>query len=396
MRPLALLSLLLGLVPTVGLAEDAPRQRSARLGGLWADVLVPEDTRRFYREGVAHLIDGLGPQQADLLDDPPFAELEIALRRFARARPHYPNDPDLAFYTAIALTRYERPAREGGVERRVDEAVDAWQRLRDIAPSYMPARVAVELAALYARRGELERSVAEYEAALGLVVPDAAWLMMRTYQSTPWERRLAMLFASPPVELIHGNLAECRMHLGQLDRAVTHYRASILISTDPQTRTLGLWGLALAQQRLGDRDAFLRTARRAIATDPLAADMRFDRLRDRYGSMAVLHHPTVFFEPAFEIHAYHAIGYEAYAGMATHDGSRWRVLGLALQSWRRYLAMGGTSSRFAGNARAAVERLEREIEALPEDPPNRTSPWGISDRHRWRARDEPWLPLNLP
>ncbi|MBX3275258.1 MAG: hypothetical protein KF729_33640 [Sandaracinaceae bacterium] len=381
-------ALVLALVALGAPAPAVAQPRTHRTG--WTDHLTPpsgdvtaRDARRFVRQGLFYLLSGLG--RGSSLDDAPWRNLERALVRFELARRVLPDDVDLAYYTAVALDRWERPAPEGGLERNVDDAIAAFERVRALDPDYAPARVAFALALLYARRGELATVAAEYERALALDVPEPAWLMHRTYLPHPFEERLAFLYAGVDRSLVHGNLAENHMLLGDLDAAVRHYRLAQSGARDPMSRALALFGLALAQHRAGDAEGALAAAREAIALDPLVDDPEHFEVQDRWGALAVLHHDAVFFEPACEIHAYHAVAYEAFAT----SRERFRRAGLeaALTSWRSFLVEGGAASRFAAHARAEVARLEAELAraGAPREPAPHPGELGA------RAAREPWL-----
>ena len=392
MRSVLVLSIVCSaLVPRCACAQEA-RARSG-----WAELLEPgrQEAREHVEAGLGRLLDAVGPRQTDMLDGEDWMLIEQALSRFDRARRFLADDPELAYYTAIALSRWRRPAREGGFEMRVEDALAAWHRLREIAPDFMPARVSFEIAMMNSRRGELEEATAEYESALQRGSPSTAVLMTRTYMPTQAEYDLALLFVSPALETVHGNLAENRMLLGELGEAIRHYQAARLESLTPFSAVLNQWGLALAFERSGEHEQALATARAAISADPLAFDPRFERLQWEYGAFAALHHPDVFFEPGYEIQAYHALGYEAYAGMPDRLGSRRRYLDAALRSWRRYLVEGGTSSRFGAATRPEGARLEHAIEALPAEPRSGGPAWPTRPpAPRWAPNGGPWLPLD--
>lgn len=389
------LALTLGLLLTSApaLAQEPAASRSRRaVHGDWANLLTPprddvtrRDAQRFVRQGLFYLLTALGPPS--VLDDAPSVQLDRALVRFERAQRLLPDDVDLAYYTAVALDRWERPARDGGMERRVEESLAAWHRVRELDPEYAPARVAFALALLHARRQELEEATAEYEIALATDVPESAIFMGRTYLPNPMEVRLANLYFSLEPATVHNNLAENLMLLGDLDGAIAHYQRALSGAHGTMSRALTTWGLALAQHRAGEPEAGLSAAREAITLDPVAGDPELTALQERWGALAVLHHPEVFFEPVYELHAYQAVGYEAYA--SAHE--RWRRAGLesALTSWRRFLAEGGVASRFAAHARAQITRLEAEL-AHTDGAGAAASP-AVGDSNWIRSTNEPWL-----
>lgn len=342
-----------------------PARAQAPNGG-WPEVFDPERRLglRYKQEGLYRLIQGMDGRTLDpqLGDPPAHLLLDQALIRFDRARRRLPADAELAFYTAMALTRYERPAPDGGQEHRVAEAIDAWERVREIDPSFHPDRVAYELASLHMRRQEFPEARAEYEMALRHAVPPTVELMNRFYLASPVEERLALLFRPITPGAVYGNLAEAAMLTGDLGSAIRYYRGAADDSAEPVTRCLALWGLALASERSGAHTDALAFAARAMREDPVAAVMVADwqRVAMVHGPFAVLHLDFVFFEPRHEIHAYEALGHEARARPA--DGAvDVTQLRAALQSWRFFLAEGGSASRWAASARARVAELEREI-----------------------------------
>lgn len=337
-------------------------ERDPRAG--WREIADPERRigRLFLREGLRRLLDAMNGQDPELGDAHESLVYDQALLRFDRARRSLPDDPELAYYTAVALTNYQRPGEDGGVERRVDEAIDAWHRLRAIDPSFAAAQTAFHLGALHMQRQEFALARAEYEAALRAVVPppvelfDYSWL-----RPAPSEEMIERLWASPPATLIHGNLAEAAMLIGDLDTAIAHYRATVNdAGADPLARVLALWGLALALDRDGAHEEAVRAAGDAIAQDPIRGVPGLEHLVQRHGVLAALHYPTVFFEPRCEIHAYEALGHEA---LARGEGGDRAELRRAQRSWRLFLAEGGSTTRYAPIARAHVDRLEREFGA---------------------------------
>lgn len=358
--------LCVALVTASGLAVTLPasssRAQTSDLavddGGGWAEVFDAE--RRmgllYRRHGLARLLQAMGTQRPYLGDGPRWMLLEQALVRFERARRRIGEDPELAYYTAYALTRWQRPGRDGGLELRVDEAIDAWHRLRELAPDYMPDRVAYELALLHMRRHEFARARAEYEAALRHAIPPTVQIANRFYLANQSEISLAELFIPLDPAQLHGNMAEVTMLAGDLPAAAHHYRVALDRAIGPYTRTLAHFGLSLALSRMDDHEGALETAGQAIREDPAGADPDAQRLHRAHGPLAVLHLESVFFEPPWELHAYEAIGHEAWAREPGVD--RTEHLRSALRSWRLFLTEGGITSRYAAHARAHAARLE--------------------------------------
>ncbi len=342
----------------------------------------------YRQEGLARLLQSFLPDHPELGDTAPYLLVEQALIRFERARRLLPDDAELAYLTAVALSRYRRPAQDGGTEHRDEEAMDAWRRVRRLDPTLHAGRVAFEIAALHMRRHEFAEARAEYEAALEHAVPPTLELMDRFYLPTGAERQLAYLFAPIQPVSVHGNLAEAAMLTGDLAGALEHYRAALEASDRPDTRVLALWGLALASDRSGAHDDALRFAHRAIQEDPLAGHSQHMDLSRRHGPFAILHFDGVYFEPRCEIHAYEALGHEALA-RAPGAAADAQALRRALVAWRLFLAEGGNASRFAPAARRHVARLEAEVEPRPSEParPRRRAP---------RERPAPARPTRAP
>jgi tetratricopeptide (TPR) repeat protein len=328
----------------------------------------------YRQEGLLRLLQAMSPDvelSAALGSPPRWLLLDQALLRFERAARLTPDDPELAYYRAVALTRYERNGTDGSAEYRSDEAIEALQRVRELDPTFLPDRVAYELAMLHMRAHDFERARAEYETALRESVPAHLTLIDRQYPAAATEYRLAQLFTSLDVANLHGNLAEAAMLTGDVESALEHYRAALATSDDPITRALAQWGLALALERSGAHTEALQAATLALRADPVAALGQrpdFARLSQQRGPFAVLYLPFVFFEPPSERHAYEALGHEALARAdgATVDAEQLRE---AVQAWRLFLAAGGNASRYAPIARSALDRLERELAPPAPSPP---------------------------
>ena len=329
----------------------------------WGDYTSPERRRgrQLRRQGLLKLLDA---QQSspDSLGPPPDVLFDQALVRFERALRDLPGDADLLYFRAVALAGWEREV-DGREERRTEEAIQAFEELRRVAPEYHADRVAFELAILRSRAGDHRGAVDEYRRALAAAtlrpVPPPHALLDR-------ERMLASLFDPVSMATVHLNLAENLMLLGELDAAIASYRRAVeRTREDPLGRVLALWGLALALDRGGDHAEAMVTARRAIQLDPFAVpqpalDARFGIDRAAHGPMAILHSRLVFFEPAYELHAYDAIGWEALAGSAERErlggASRQELLRRARLSWASYLTAGGNEAPHGEHARRAAPR----------------------------------------
>jgi tetratricopeptide (TPR) repeat protein len=289
---------------------------------------------------------------------------EQALIRFERARRTLPDDPDLLYFRAVALSGWHADLDGDGVdEHRTEEAIDAFEDLRRVAPEYHPDRVAFSLALLHARRSALREAITEYERVIASTIGPPSPLH---YGVADRERALAGLFTPQPLATAYLNMAEALMLLGEpesLARAVESYRrASELGAGDPFDRATALWGLAVALDRAGDHREAILAAQRAIDADPVPDDVaRLGIDHQSHGPMAILHSTLVFFEPAHEVHAYDALGWEALARRAGGDADRRELLERAVRAWREHLTGGGNAGAYADHARGAVERIEQEL-----------------------------------
>lgn len=341
----------------------------------WGDYLAPDrrTARQLRRDGLVKLLDARA-SRSDGLGPPPEVLYEQALIRFERARRALPDDADLLYFTALALAGWHR-AEGGHEERRTDEAIAAFEELRRVDPEYHADRVAFELALLRSRLGDHAGAIAEYRRAIDAAMLDPA---PPPYAITDRERDLALLYRGVTLETVHLNLAENTMMVGDLESAIASYRmASELARDSPVTRVLALWGLALALDRSGDSREALRTARRAIQGDPFPSDEpRLGIDHAAHGPMAILHSQLVFFEPAYEVHAYDGIGWEAMAGAAS-GADREELLRRARLAWTAYLTGGGNAGQHGDHARRAAERIEREIAPGREAPRGARIPRGI-------------------
>jgi tetratricopeptide (TPR) repeat protein len=362
--------LALGL--TLGLPGEA-LQAQEITGGMpragepsWADYAAPERrvARQLRRDGLVRLLDAQRTEP-DSIGPPPEVLFEQALVRFSRARRALAHDPDLLYFTALALAGWSRDVG-GREERRTEEAIAAFEELRALDPDYHPDRVALELAALQYRRGELRAAATEYGRAIERThLPPAP----TPYLLTDRESELALLFTPVRLEVAHRDRAECLMLLGELGEAVQGYRRALELSrSGTLEHVLTLWGLALALDRSGDHREALATARRAIEGDPFAraqpGDHRLRLDRRAHGPMAILHsRRLVLFEPSYEVHAYDGLGWEALASLDEGRDPREDLLRRARLAWTSYLTGGGNASVHAEHASRAAARLDAELGA---------------------------------
>jgi tetratricopeptide (TPR) repeat protein len=160
------------------------------------------------------------------------------------------------------------------------------------------------------------------------------------------------------------NLAETRMHLGDLQGAIDDYREVARLSARlpaSETAPLAIWGLAVALDRSGDNPGGEREARFAME---LERQMGLQRLLRDKG--------TVFFVPDYEIHWYEGLGAGAIARVETsarHRAAWWHE---AEKSFSEYVkAAERKNDRWLPIAKARlrdakVERERAEVAAAKE------------------------------
>ncbi len=338
----------------------------ARIGvGSWRDLGHPErrEARLLQRQGVALLL--LAASSADDgLEPPSQVRVEQALARFDRALAALGDDPELAFYRGIALSRFVREEAGGRALRRTEDAIAELGRVRALDPSYEPVAVAWHLALLHTRvesfaaaRGEYERVRAGQRLAATPMAPPSAR-----------EEALYILFTPPEPGVVELNLAEVTMLDGDPQRARRLYDGVVeAAERGSHLAALGLFGRALAEERVGAHAEALASALAATRVwTPSSADPELVELVARHGPVAALHVPGVGFDPRWEIHAYEALAHEALAREATTaaargrgapeaaDGARER----ARRSLRAFFAVGGERSRYREVAERALQRLE--------------------------------------
>ncbi len=250
--------------------------------------------------------------------------IENAIVRLREAEELAPNNPDVLHALGLALRDWERPGPLDAcsAQRRDDEAIAVFERLRRHHPQHRPAAVAYDLAILYTRTLQFERAMQCYA--------EAAPLEMDTAQ----------------LPVLLSNWAEVTMLAGNLMDAVRLYQRAVELSVDRREYLLPLWGMAVALDRLGERESALEHVTRALVAEG--------------GSMAILHSDGVFFEPESEIHYYEALGHEAASRMPDADVSD--ALIKAAASWRTFFTTGGDQTPWAASARDNLARIEQEIE----------------------------------
>ncbi len=308
---------------TVGVA--VPEARASERTAL----RMPEAASRFwwtlrrpnYRVGRMHFAEGRERyrfaqmlQRSGASGPGPQAALREAIVRLQRAHLRAPEDPEILLYLGLATSKVERTLADGTVRRRTAEAIGHLRRLAAMAPDYETNLVQAELGVLLTRQNDYAGAAEAY-----LVAIDAALIDAET--------------AIP-----HLNLAEVLMLAGHLRRAVHHYERAEAISLESRasaldsTVTLARFGLAIATDRLDDHARAIEHAHRG----------------DSHGrGLALLHDDSgVFFEPAYEIHWYDALAYEARAAHASSPASRFTQLRAAVSTWHRFVVQSDGESPF--------------------------------------------------
>lgn len=307
------------LAPRAALAQSSARPRAS--SAFWRLVRHPELRRvaMLQEQGRTLLRDAA---VADLAQTRT-AMLDEAIRSLRAAHRIAPRDASVAFDLAEALSLHE-----GGDEAARDaESLGLLAQVRLFDPTYETASVAFREGVVLTRRLRFADAVEAYERALRFALDDTSGL----------------------VTITESNLAETLMSLGRLDESVAHYERAIELSEG--RNVLGLWGLAVAQDRAGRTRAALASAQRALTSDP----------RDPDRQMQALYDPGVFFVPEYDKLYYVALGFEARAEMADTDDARVRDLQRALASWRTYLSMGGSDGPWATAARTHLGALEARL-----------------------------------
>jgi len=239
------------------------------------------------------------------------------MRRLRLAEQLVPGDPEVLLLLAQAASQWENVDASGHTRRLVDQSRELYERVRALDPDYEPATVAFGLGLAHTRTHDFDLAAGEYE------------------------RAITVSFTADAI--MYGNLAEVNMLAGDLGRAVAHFERAIEVAQrNGKPAELLLWGLAVALDRLGEHVNALEQAGRAIAVGGRA--------------MEPLHRGDVFYEPAYEIHWYEALGNEALARTSTGQ-SRRAFLRAAEQSYHRFLSEGGEESLWADLARRHATRL---------------------------------------
>lgn len=242
--------------------------------------------------------------------------IQAAVERLERARKLAPNDPAMlhAHASALALWQDLGPPWECSVKRRDDEAVALLEELSAKHPSYAPERMAFELGVLLTRSGRFVEATTAYARADALSIDGDAGVA-------------------------RANLAETQMLAGDLERAIESYTRALEKAQAGHGHALAVWGLALALDRSGDHARALERLQRAFGASG--------------EGLLVLRGEGVFFVPAYEVHAYEALGHEARAQLLAEPGEQSAALRAAAASHRAFIAGAAHAQRTGTQAGAA-------------------------------------------
>jgi tetratricopeptide (TPR) repeat protein len=233
-----------------------------------------------------------------------------------------PSDPRLARVEAQAL-----------VEADVGREADA-RRLLEGALEALPAgsRAASAWRTLAFALARLDDQKAEYRAYSKLI-------------ELTWDPQIrANAFA---------NRGDVAMLGGDLAGARSDYEQAIRAGGDPEIVALARYGLAVAEERLGDLPAAYAALDKALAlrlpVPPFSSEDPLDL-------------PGVYFVPPYEENYIRALRAMAVGRRATEAGERRDAYEIAVAEWDTYLARSAETEPFRENARAHRARSERELE----------------------------------
>jgi tetratricopeptide (TPR) repeat protein len=219
------------------------------------------------------------------------------------------SDPRLRYDLGLVLAKLNRHA----------EAVVVLESAYAFAKDHPLAEDGVfELAICYAKLGEHAKEESAY---------------LRAIEATDRQLHKAVIYS---------NLAESRMAQGQLDEAIDAAESSILLDGD---NAASRYNLAILKDRSGDAAGALESAKHAIELDPKGD---------------LLDGESVFFEPAYERHWYHALQRQALSERELGE-PRKLLLMAALVAYQQWLEESAPTDRFRKRCEEAITRLEKQL-----------------------------------
>lgn len=301
-RGLALATAL--LIASPGASADTDIWDMAAVPRLARDLSAYREAERLF---VASLRPGFDQDRRQLL--------AMAARTLERADAS--NSPDIRPRTLYGrvIARLGHLSPPDQERELIARASDLLEKAIAIAPDDPVATEArFTLAVAWARLGQPRKEIAVYDELLAR-------------EPSRQERAVILM-----------NQAEAFMVLGDLDRSVAGYRASIRLAAD---QPLAYWGLAVALDRNGDNPGAVAAAATALTFDPDAS---------------ALHDPNVFFMPGYDRFWYDALGAMARARKEkTPELAKlwWKA---ASAFWGRYVEQASDDDRWT-TAAAARRKL---------------------------------------
>jgi tetratricopeptide (TPR) repeat protein len=251
--------------------------------------------------------------------------LDNAIVRLERAETLAKNEPEILYALGRALMAWEQPGPPYSCasSRRDRDATSVLQKLRLVRPDFLADAVAMDLGVVLTRSRHFPEAARAYADAIALAIDGSETAVLRA------------------------NLAEVTMLAGELEPAIDHYQRALKLASGGRDYLLPLWGLCVALDRLGEHEAALDNAEKAVTAEG--------------GHMQVLRSEGVFFEPEYEIFYYEALGHEALARRP--DTPRGPELAAAAADLRAFISASGDAGAFTPAARASLEHIESELRA---------------------------------
>jgi tetratricopeptide (TPR) repeat protein len=258
------------------------------------------------------------------------AYLDDALARLDRALALDPDNPALVETRARVLALWEEPRSldDCQVRRKDAQAIEAFERLQQLDPTFEASEVAFQLGLLRTRTHAFEAAAAAYA------------------------RAVELAFDARDTAAAHGNLAEVIMVAGDPGAALVHYERALKLTQAGRDYALVLFGAAVALDRLGEHEVALQRASAAV---------------DAAGrSLSILRAPGVFFEPDYELQYYEGLGHEALARLLPESGAL--ALESAASSYRAFLESAPLDNPYRVSAQANLDAVETALQIALAEP----------------------------
>ncbi|HEX6765766.1 MAG TPA: hypothetical protein VF103_09825, partial [Polyangiaceae bacterium] len=168
-----------------------------------------------------------------------------------------------------------------------------------------------------------------------------------------YTRVIELTWDSDTRALAYYNRAEVIMRRRDISRALADYQTAADQAQDPSTVAIARYGLAVAQERLGDLPAAYASLDRAsfvrLPVPPFAAEDPLDL-------------PGLYFVPAYEENYLRALRAMAAGHRATDPAERHDAYEIAVAEWDLYLELTPENEPFRENARLHRARCARELD----------------------------------